>query len=238
MKLHEVIMIIPRSLVSITILFITTKLIGKKQVSELSLFDYVIGISIGNFAAEMIINMETPFIYGCIAIITFGFVAYIASYISMKSLAFRKIVFGTPTIVIQNGKIIEKNLKKLKMDINDLLEQARIGGFFALDKIEYALVEANGKLSVLPKGEFGQLTPNDISIKVKNESLVANIVIDEKIIKTALTKMNKNEEWLYNQLKVKGYKNLKNILLITLDNNDKMIVYKKNHNIEENNVLE
>lgn len=238
MKLEEALIIIPRSLIAILILYIATRLIGKKQVSELSLFDYVIGISIGNFGAEMIINMDTPYIYGCIAIMTFGIVAYLVSIITMKSIKLRRLIIGTPTIVIQNGKILETNLIKLKMDINDLLEQTRIGGTFDISEIEYAIVEANGKLTIMKKSMYNPVTPNDMKLKVQKKDLVANVIIDSKVLFDNLKNMNKTEEWLEQELKIKGYRDLDKILLATLDINDKLIIYEKNKNIEPLKVLE
>ena len=231
-------MVIPRSLFAIILLYLVTKLIGRKQLSELSLFDYVIGISIGNFAAEMIINMDTPYYYGCIAMITFGLVAYLVSIITMKSIKLRRLIIGTPTIVIQNGKILESNLKKLKMDINDLLEQIRIGGVFDLSEVEYAIEEANGKLTIMKKSMYNPITPNDMNIKVKRTDLVANIIIDSKILINNLKNMNKTEEWLEKELKIKGYRDLNKILLATLDINEKLTIYEKNVNLETNKVLE
>lgn len=238
MKLEEALIIIPRSLIAILILYIATRLIGKKQVSELSLFDYVIGISIGNFGAEMIINMDTPYIYGCIAIMTFGIVAYFVSIITMKSIKLRRLIIGTPTIVIQNGKILEQSLRKLKMDINDLLEQTRIGGTFDISEIEYAIVEANGKLTIMKKSMYNPVTPNDMKLKVQKKDLVANVIIDSKVLFNNLKNMNKTEEWLEQELKIKGYRDLDKILLATLDIYDKLIVYEKNQNIEPFKVLE
>ena len=238
MKLEEALIIIPRSLIAILILYIATRLIGKKQVSELSLFDYVIGISIGNFGAEMIINMDTPYIYGCIAIMTFGIVAYLVSIITMKSIKLRRIIIGTPTIVIQNGKILEPSLRKLKMDINDLLEQTRIGGTFDISEIEYAIVEANGKLTIMKKSMYNPVTPNDMKLKVEKKDLLANVIIDSKVLFDNLKNMNKTEEWLEQELKIKGYRDLDKILLATLDTNDKLIIYEKNKNIEHFKVLE
>lgn len=238
MKLEEALIIIPRSLIAILILYIATRLIGKKQVSELSLFDYVIGISIGNFGAEMIINMDTPYIYGCIAIMTFGIVAYLVSIITMKSIKLRRLIIGTPTIVIQNGKILEQSLRKLKMDINDLLEQTRIGGTFDISEIEYAIVEANGKLTIMKKSMYNPVTLNDMKLKVQKKDLVANVIIDSKVLFNNLKNMNKTEEWLEQELKIKGYRDLDKILLATLDTYDKLIVYEKNQNIEPFKVLE
>lgn len=227
-----------RAISSLITLFLVTKMLGKKQVSQLSLFDYVIGISIGNFAAEMTINLESNEINGIWAVVLFGLFAYLVSYLTMKSIVMRRFFMGTPTVIIQNGKIIEKNLKKVKFDINDMLEEIRSNGYFDLSQVEYALMEANGKLSILPKSEYRPLTPSDMNKKVVKEGLCANIIIDGKIMHNNLKNMNKDEKWLQSQLKVKGYSDLSKILLATLDTNDKIVVYERNKNLKINNVLE
>ena len=238
MKIDEILMILPKSLASIIVLYFATKLIGKKQAAELSLFDYIIGISIGNFGAEMIINLETPFTYGCIAIISFGVIAGLVNYITTKNLKLRKLIIGTPTIVIQNGKILINNLRQAKMDMNELLEQLRIGGIFDISEVEYAIVEANGKLSIMPKVEYEPLKPIDMNIKLSKKDLIANVIIDSEIINQSLLYMGKDKDWLKHELKIKGYSDLSNILLATLDINDKLIIYEKNTNIKSTKVLE
>lgn len=237
-KWIEVFDTIARALISLTALFLVTKLLGKKQVSQLSLFDYVIGISIGNFAAEMTINMDSQYANGLTAIIVFGLIAYLVSYITMKSIVLRRFFIGTPTILIQNGKLIEKNLKKVKFDINDLLEECRGSGYFDLTQIEYALLEANGKLSILPKGEYSPVTIKDMKLKATKQELVANIIIDSKIMPNNLKNMKKDISWLDKELKIKGYKTLDNILLATLDINDKLTIYERNNHDKVHNVLE
>ncbi len=227
-----------RAVSSLVTLFLVTKMLGKKQVSQLSLFDYVIGISIGNFAAEMTINLESNEINGILAVIIFGFFAYLVSYLTMKSMSMRRFFMGTPTVIIQNGKILEKNLKKVKFDINDMLEEIRSNGYFDLSQVEYALMEANGKLSILPKAEYRPLTPKDMKIKVQSEGLCANVIIDSKIMCKNLEIMDKDEKWLRKQLKVLGYDDFDKILLATLDDNEKLIVYEKNLNIESKDILE
>lgn len=234
----DALMIVPRSLFSLIALFLITKLIGRKQVSELSLFDYVIGISIGNFAAEITINMDTPYIHGIIAVIVFGVSAYIVSLVTMKSIHLRKWIIGTPIIIIQNGKILEKNMKKVMIDVNDLLEQCRNAGYFDLNEIEFAVMEANGKLSILPVSEYKPLTPKDMKVKVNKASLCANVIIDGNIMIHNLENMNKTEDWLKQELKVKGYQKTNDILLAILDNQEKLTIYEKNENIKANNVLE
>lgn len=237
-NVSQALLIIPRSLFSLIILFLITKIIGKKQVSELSLFDYVIGISIGNFAAEMTINLDAPFTHGIIAVVVFGLSAYAVSKMTMKSIVLRRLILGTPTMIIQNGKILEKNMKKALIDVNDLLEQCRSAGYFDLNEIEYAIMEANGKMSILPVSEYKPLTPKDMKVKMNKASLCANVIIDGKIMHQNLENMNKTEEWLQKELKVKGYQTTNDILLATLDNQEKLTIYERNQNVKVYNVLE
>ena len=234
----EAICVIPRSIFALLILFLATKLIGRKQVSELSLFDYVIGISIGNFAAEMILNLEVQYINGAIAVATFGIISYLVSIITMKNIFLRRILIGSPIIVIQNGKILENSMRKLRIDINELLEQVRNDGYFDLNEVEYAIMETNGKLSILPKSEYKPVINKDMNLKIDKSSLCANAVIDGHIMKNNLKGINKDEKWLLHQLKIKGYSTLDSILLVTIDNNEKIVVYEKNQNIKELSILE
>lgn len=233
----ELIEVSIRCLVSLVALFLITKLLGKKQVSQLSLFDYVIGISIGNFAAEISVSLEVPFIYGIISIIIFGLVAYLVSLLTMKSIILRRFIIGTPTPIIQHGKILENNLKKVKLDINDLLEECRNNGYFDISQIEYALMEANGKVSILAKGEYQKPTIKDLKLKPQKQGLCANVIIDGKVMERNLEEIKKDKKWLLKELKVKGYE-LENILLATVDVDDKLVIYEKNLKQSDINVLE
>lgn len=227
-----------RAIASFITLFLVTKLIGKKQISELSLFDYVIGISIGNFSAEMIINTELNPINGILAIILFGLFAYIISVATMKSIKIRRFFAGTPTMIIQNGKLISENMSKVKLDINDLLEQLRIKGYFDISEIEYAVMEANGILSILQKEPFQPITKEDMKLKSNKSSLIANIIIDGKVMENNLRILNKSKEWLDKQIKIQGYNDISKILLATLNNQQKITIYEKNNSIESLNILE
>ena len=236
--MQEIVTVTIRSIISLTVLFIVTKMLGKKQVSQLSLFDYVIGISIGNFAAEMTMNMETQLINGITSMIVFGIIAYTVSILTMKSIILRRFFMGPPTILIQDGKILEQNLKHVKFDINDLLEECRSNGYFDIQEINYALMESKGTVSIMPKEEYKIPTKKDMNIKTQKKGLVANIIIDKKIMKQNLKNMNKDEAWLKQKLKEKGYKTTENILLATLDINEKITIYEKNKNKKPLKVLE
>ncbi len=238
MNIEQMILIVPRSIISLITLFLITKLIGRKQVSELSLFDYVIGISIGNFSAEMVMGFDDQYINGVIAIVIFGLIAYLVSIVTMKSMTLRRIIVGTPTIIMQNGKILEQSLKKVKIDINDFLEQCRTAGYFNISEINYAIMEANGKLSILPFKRYKPTTPSDQNLKVQEEGICTNIIIDSNLMKNNIKNSNKSIEWVEKQIKSKGYKNYNKILLATLDINDKIYIYEKNINVKSLDTLE
>lgn len=234
---NELFNVVIRGLLSLITLFLVTKLIGKKQVSQLSLFDYVIGISIGNFAAEMTINLESEELYGIIAVLLFGGIAYFVSVGTMKSIKLRRFFMGSPTILIEHGKILQNNFYKVKYDINDMLEQCRVNGYFDISEIDYAIVEANGELSILAKSEYLPVNRNDMKLKVSKNGLCANVIIDGKVMYNNLKKINKDEKWLNKELKLKG-KDISDIILATVDINDKVVFYERNKGVVSLDVLE
>ena len=227
-----------RGFLSLIALFFITKLLGKKQVSQLSLFDYVTGISIGNFAAETTINLDSSLWYGIAAVIEFGIVAYLINIITMKSIVLRRFIIGVPTVLIDKGKIIEKGLKKVHFDVNDLLEECRSNGYFDLNEIDYAVMEVNGTLSIMPKSAYKPVTIKDLSLKQANQSLCANVIIDGKIMNNNLKNMGKDNKWLNQQLEIKGYNKINNILLATIDCDEKLTIYERNIEKKNKNVLE
>ena len=233
----EALEVLIRSVLSLVSLFLITKLLGKKQVSQLSLFDYVVGISIGNFAAEISINIDTQYVNGVIGVLVFGIIAYLISILSMKSIKLRRFFIGVPTILIQKGNILEKNLKKVKFDVNDLLQECRIVGYFDISQIDYAIMEANGQISILSNAKDRPITPKDMNIKVDKDCLFANIIIDGNLMHNNIKNMNKDVNWVLKELKIKGYE-LDDVLLATLDENDKMTIYERNYNKKIHNILE
>ncbi len=222
----EAFKIIPRSVVSLIILFLITKLMGKKQVSELSLFDYVIGISIGNYTAEMVMNFDYQYINGIIAILTFGIISYLVSVLTMKSMSLRRFLIGVPTIIIDEGKISLEALKKAKLDINDFLEQCRGEGYFDVSEISSAILEVNGKISILPKRDYQIPTLKDLKIKANKEYLSVNVIIDGNLMENNLKNSNKNKAWLDKELEKQGYNGYENILLATITN-DSLNIFDK-----------
>lgn len=229
--------VVIRCIIAMTTLFFMTKLLGKKQVSELSLFDYVVGISIGNFASEMAINLEAEFFNAMLAIVVFGVLAYIISILTLKSLKLRKFFIGSPTILLEHGNLIYKNMKKSMIDVNDILSQAREMGYFDISEVEFAILEVNGKISFLPKGEYKNINIKDMNLKIEKQGLCANVIMDGNIMNDNLNNIGKDEEWLLHELDVKG-KNVSDILLATVDINDKIVIFDRRKDIDSKKILE
>ena len=227
-----------RTILVLIILFFITKMMGKKQISELNFFDYVVGITIGSIAADISLDIEKNMIAGIAALFIYGFISYIISFVSIKSILARRFFIGVPTVLVEKGKIIESGLKKSKIDVNDLLMEARENGYFNLDEIDYALMEVNGNISFLPKEKEKPVTKRDMKIKCSNEGLTVNAIIDSKYMVNNMKAINKDKEWLDHELKVNGYYNYDNILLATIDNNYKVTIYEKNVKPDKNTVLE
>lgn len=227
-----------RTILVLIILFFITKMMGKKQISELNFFDYIVGITIGSIAADISLDIEKNMIAGIAALFIYGFISYIISFVSIKSILARRFFIGVPTVLVEKGKIIESGLKKSKIDVNDLLMVARENGYFNLDEIDYALMEVNGNISFLPKEKEKPVTKKDMKIKCSNEGLTVNAIIDSKYMVNNMKAINKDKEWLDHELKVNGYDNYDNILLAMINNNYKVTIYEKNVKPDKNTVLE
>ena len=238
MDYESIMSVLIRSIVTLVVLFILAKVMGKKQISQLNIFDYIIGITIGSVGADISLDLNKHFIDGIVCLVTFGLFGAFVSFITLKSIRLRRLFSGTPSMLIEDGKIIEDGLKKVRFDINDLMEELRGAGYFNIDEVAYAVMETNGKISFLPKDEEKPVTKKDMDLKIIPSSLVANIIIDGKIMMNNLKAMNKDEKWLSHELKVLGYKDLDEILLATLDSNDKIMVYKKGISAKYDTIFE
>lgn len=227
-----------RTIIVLVLLFFIAKMLGKKQISQLSLFDYIVGITIGSIAADISLDIEKNLIDGMFSLFIYGFISYLISMITIKSIVARRFFTGVPTVLVEKGKIIESGLKKVKIDINELLAEARIAGYFNLDEINYAIMEINGSISFLPKEKEKPAAKKDLKIKISESGLTCNVIIDGKIMYNNIKSINKDEEWLKHELKVQGYEEYNDILLATIDNNQKLSIYRKNVKPNKNTILE
>lgn len=215
------------SLLSLIILFLLTKLMGYRQVTQLSMYDYVIGISIGSIAAEILfLDTYDQLLKPIVGMVVYCLFTIFLSYITRHSFFARQIIEGNPILLYKNDMIITKNLNKAKMDINEFLMQLRTLGYFDLTQLDTIILETNGKLSVFIKTKYRPMIVNDTNINIKKEQMVISLIIDGHILKKHLSLIHKNEDWLKKQLQIKGYHQYKDLLLVLYQDN-KIIIYKK-----------
>ena len=222
--------ILIKGFMSLIFLFLIIKLLGKKQVSQLNVFDYVIGISLGNLAAEMTINSDISILNGFFAMTIYGSCSLFVSFITNKSIIARRLISGVPIVLIENGKISKKQLKKVKIDVNDLLQDAREDGIFDISKVETAVMEVSGKVTFLLKSEYEPITANDMKIDTVKESLTANLIMDGNIMYNNLKAIGKNKKWLMNIIKENNVK-IVDIFLLIYNNEGKITIYEKNYEV-------
>ena len=215
------------SLGSLLALFILTKIMGNKEMSQLSMFDYIIGITIGSIAAEMSTALENDFMQPLLAMIIYALASVVISFVSYKSLKVNRFLTGPYLILLDNGEIYRNNLKKAKLDITEFLMQCRTSGYFNLSDIQTAILEPNGKISFLPKAEKRPATPSDMNISVPVDRVVVNVVLDGIVLKENLYHTGNDELWLEKQLVSQGIQNVDDIYLATCDCNNNLSVYLK-----------
>lgn len=225
----EILKIIGLSIGSITILFILTKIMGQREMSQLSIFDYFITITIGSIAAEMSTSLESNFIQPVVAMIVYAVITLIVSFLNTKFVKLRPILSGKTLILYDNGTLFKENFKKAKVDLNEFLVQCRTSGFFDLSDIKTALLEENGKISFLPYSDRRPANPNDFNIKPKEDGIVTNLILDGKTMEETLKEIGFNKVWLMEMLQKQGITKIDNIFLATYNTAGDLSVYLTNN---------
>ncbi|MGH4052169.1 MAG: DUF421 domain-containing protein [Clostridium sp.] len=197
------------------------RMMGKKQIGELEPFELVIALMISDLATLPMEDIRIPIFHSVIPIITLLFLQVTTSYLELKSERARKILTGNPSILIKDGKIDIQELKYQRFNINDLLEELRLKGYFNLSDIQYAILETSGELSVLPKTGQGSATKDDLNIAITQESLPVPLIMDGNINYKNLELLEKDELWLDNLLKKHRISSSRNVFIGTLDSKNK-----------------
>ena len=235
--MSEILYIVVLSLGSIIAIFLLTKLMGYRQMSQMSMFDYVNGITMGSIAAEMATSLDTGFEKPLVAMIVYALVSLLLSTISSKSIKVRRMLEGAPLVLLNNGEIYRHNLRKAKIDVSELLVQCRINGYFDISKLQTAILEGNGKISFLQKATDRPLTPADVQLSPQQDYMVANVILDGKVMDENLRHTGKDEKWLLDQIRGQGAKRVEDVLLASCDSNNKLQVYLKDNQKEAKDVL-
>lgn len=226
----EVIKIIALSIGSMIVLFILTKIMGQREMSQLSVFDYIIAITIGSIAAEMSTSLEDNFIQPLVAMIVYALINLAISFLNTKFAKLRPILSGKTLILYDNGTLFKENFKKAKIDLNEFLVQCRTSGFFDLSDIKTALLEENGKISFLPYSDRRPANPNDFNIKPKEDEILTTLILDGKVMEENLKELGFDKIWLMEMLQKQGVIKFDNIFLATYNTVDgNLLVYLTNN---------
>lgn len=209
---------------SLVVLFLLAKLMGNKQVSQMTLFDYIVGISIGSIAAELATELEEP-VKPLAALVVYGLAAAGISLLTSKSLKARVLITGKPLVLLENGVIYRENLKKARLDLDEFLTYCRIGGWFDLNAIQSAVLEHNGVVSFLPKEKDRPATPADLGLSPRQAWVQVPFVMDGKLLRENVERSGKTEPWVRRKLEALGYQDEGKVFLALWDGEEKLTVF-------------
>jgi len=200
---------------------------GKKQIGELEPFELAITIMISELASLPMQDSRIPLLHGIVPILTLLILQNLFSLIQLKSEKIRSLINGEPSILIEKGKIDFQELKNQRFNINDLMEELRLQGYYDLENIEYAILETSGQLSIIPKTEESPVTKKDLSLQFTQERLPVTLILDGKINKKNLKLIKKDEKWLENKLKKDNISSYDELLIAILNSKGNLYYQKK-----------
>ncbi|HEX6922692.1 MAG TPA: DUF421 domain-containing protein [Bacillales bacterium] len=220
----EVVLILIRSILAFIVLLILSRIMGKQQLSQLTFFDYIVGITIGSIAASMSVDQNIKILNGFASLVVWGLFPVLLSILSMKSFRFHNLTSGKPTVMIKNGQIQEENLKKEKMSFGDLMSMLRNKQIYKLSDVELAVMEINGKLSVMKKSETQPITPKILGMQVEKESEPRILVLDGNLMNKSLNESGYSEEWLLGEVQKQGAEGFNDVFLAQVDSTGSVYV--------------
>lgn len=213
--------VVIRSFFALVFLFVLTRILGKKQISQLTFFEYVLGITIGDLAGAISTDADVSFWHGVIALLVWVFIPLFLELATLKSKTLRLWFGGKGAVVIRDGKILEGNLKKERYTGDELLEQLRTKNVFRVADVEFAMLEANGDLSVMLRSEYQPLTPKHLGMKLVNERPTQSVIMDGVIQDEPLASTGRSRGWLHKELDKLGVTK-ENVFLAQVDSNGEL----------------
>lgn len=223
----DIIKIVFTSLGSLAAMFCITKLTGNRQVSQMSMFDYVNGITIGSIAAEFATSLEQDFWLPLTAMAVYGAAAVLIAWATCRSMGLRRFFNGRPTVLFEHGKLYEKNLAAARMDINEFLTQCRTAGYFDLAQLESAVLETNGQVSFLPLSQQRPVTPQDLGLAVQPEKPCVCVVMDGHVLPDNLKATGNDGVWLQRELAAQKAGRLEDVFLATVNAQNQLTVFER-----------
>ncbi len=224
--MNEGLVVIVRSIIAFFSILIFARILGKQQISQLTFFDYVLGITVGSIAATLTTDLSSRAWPHWVGLFSWAVLGYLIEWITIKWRYAGKYLDGQPAIVMMNGKILEDALKKAKYRVSDLLELLRNKEVFDLNQVAFAILEPNGQISILKKAEYQPLTPRDMNIPVPPVGIGTELIYDGMIIDENLKQFKKDKKWLMDQLNKQGITSASEVLLATYDSSGKLYIDK------------
>ncbi len=220
-------LVVIRTLILYATTVILLRVMGKRQIGQLQPYELVVIIMISELAAIPMNNTSIPLVSGLIPIFILVAAQVTLSFISLKSEKARGIICGKPSILIDNARIVEEEMRRQRYNINDLLEQLRSKNVSNIADVQYAILETGGQLSVILKSEKRPVEPQDLELEVEQEILPITLVIDGQVIHENLRKINRTEDWLHEELGNLGIKQVREVLFASLDDRGKVYYQRK-----------
>ncbi|SHE35657.1 DUF421 domain-containing protein [Clostridium fallax] len=228
------IIVIIRTVLLYFLVVLIMRLMGKRQIGELQPYELVITMMISDLASLPMQDTRLPLLLGVIPIVTLLILKTVLSELQLKSYFARKVLDGTPCIIIKNGEINFSALKDQRINIDDLMEGLRLNGFFDVTDIQYAILENNGQLSIIPKNDSSPVTKADLKIKEKDAELPLVLLIDGRLSETALKSLGKNHNWFNKQLKKNNIKSKDDLFIAMINSKGEFYFQKKNNKNSQN----
>jgi uncharacterized membrane protein YcaP (DUF421 family) len=208
------------------LLFLITKILGKTQFSQITPFDFISALILGELVGNAVYDDEVKIMQIAFAVIIWGILMYVVEMVTQKFKGTRKLFEGEPNIVIHKGTIKYEALKKIKLDINQLQSLIRQQGYFSIQEVEYAIIETNGKASVLPKSEYDIPTNSDLNVPPKPTNLPITLMVDGEVIYDNLKEVGFDEQWLKDQLALQSIISFKDVLYAEWRQNNPLFVIR------------
>lgn len=215
-----------RTIIIYFALLLTLRFMGKRQIGELRVSELIITLLLSEIAVQPITDRNKPLLYAIIPILLLLSTEVIVSYLLLKSNFFKKLFYGSPTILIKRGKILQDELKKNRIEADELISELRQKGYSALDEIYYVVLEENGKLSVFPKIKNAPVTADDLNLSPDEKGIDHLIIIDGYVLRSRMPEIGWDERRLQDEIKRSGL-TLKDIFIMTADDSGNVTCIKK-----------
>ncbi len=215
--LNEISHSVLRVFASYLLLLVLTRAMGRKLISQMTFFDFVVGVTVGSVVVNISVNQKRAVTSGITVLLALTAFTVAIDYLNMKTFFSRKLTNSEPVTIIENGKIVVENLTKVRLTLDNLMMLLREQSVFNISDVEFAIFETNGKLSVLKKSQKQPVTPSDLNIQTKYSGLTRDIIIDGRVMEENLTGANLDKNWLLDKLKENNLHKVENIFYAGLD---------------------